>query len=521
MSVINQMLKDLEQRRAQGFDNETGMLDDLSGAGGDDSEETSSKKSYWILTGVLLVVAIGVGVFFVQQWQQKTLPIVVMKESSINAAEPEITSTPEVVTKQSSVVKEIVVTEPVEQPAENKTTTEPVESIQQANVPEAVVTNQSPVVKEIVVTEPMEQPANNKSTLEPVESIQQADVPETHELVVEQLTHPVPANKVIVPVPGEQMAIETILPLPLIANGEREIITVHGRGFIAPLKVMVKWGGGRAFKDLEPWQIKVINQTEMQLHVNLGTSKDDWRLIIQQLETDNFAEYEFNVIAGNKKPVVVVNENVIEEEPAKVVGVFNKTVTPLTKAEQVRLTYAEATHLLQQGKTTTAKQVLRKLLSLDFTHIQARQTLAALLFQKQQYNEAIEVLELGRIQHPRHVAFTLLLARIYTERGQDAIAVELLEGLEPEVSSNSDYYALLAALYQRSAQYTNAASVYEKLLRVYPGRGVWWMGLGLSLQTTERKQDALSAYQKALQAQGLTVELKRFIEARVRILEQG
>ena len=459
MSVINQMLKDLEQRRAQGFDNGTDMLDDLAGADGADNVAPSSKKGFRLLLGLLLIIVLVVGLYFAQEWLQKKLPVV-----SPIAEEP----------MQQAPVKPIV----IETAAESEVTL---------------------VENEVTATEP-------ESTLVISNSANQ--VPSVQNEIV----------KIITPEPREaEMNISAILPSLLTATGLREIITVYGSGFIDPLKVTMEWNNGRAFKDLEPWQVKVISETEMQLHVNLGTLPDDWRMIIAQLDSDNRAEYQFSVIAAAKKSIEIVNEKVSDVKQP----VFNKKAVALTKDEQVRIAYAEASNTMQQGKTTAAKKLLRKVLLLDFTHIQARKTLATLLFREQQYDEAIEILELGRIQHPEDVSFTLLLARIHTERGQDPVAVDLLERITPDVASNSDFYALLAALYQRSAQYKKAAAVYEKLLRVYPGRAVWWMGLGLSLQSTERKQDALSAYKKALSAQGLTVELKRFIQKRMQILQQG
>ena len=460
MSVINQMLKDLEQRRAQGFDNGTDMLDDLAGVDGTDNVESSSKKGFWLLLlGLLLIIVLGAGLFFGQAWQQK----------------------------QFSVVSPI---------AEEPTRKAPVKSIAVETAPEpevAVVENETAAIEPeltLVIASQV------KQELDVQNEIVETSTPEPREA---------------------EMIISAILPSPLIATGLREIITIHGSGFIEPLKVTMEWSDGRAFKDLEPWQIKVISETEMQLHVNLGTLPDDWRMIIAQLDSDNRVESQFSVIAAAKKSIEIVNEKVSDvKEP-----VFNKKAITLTKDEQVRIAYAEASNTLQQGKTTDAKKLLHKVLLLDFTHIQARKTLATLLFREQQYDEAIEILELGRIQHPEDVSFTLLLARIHTERGQDPAAVDLLERINPDVASNSDFYALLAALYQRSAQYKKAVAVYEKLLRVYPGRAVWWMGLGLSLQSTERKQDALSAYKKAIASQGLTVELKRFIQKRIQILQQG
>ena len=314
---------------------------------------------------------------------------------------------------------------------------------------------------------------------------------------------------------NDEIKISTILPTPLRATGNREIITVYGKGFVQPLSVTMEWNGARSFKELEGWQVKVISDTELQLHVNLGKKSDDWLLLVKRSDAIQQAEYKFTVTAVKQEPVVIKEKpEAIIAEP-KVETSFTKVNRSLSQDDQVRLAYSKASHLIKQGKMNKAKQTLRQVLSLNFAHLKARQTLASILFREQAYDEAIEILELGSIQHPKHVPFTLLLARIYTERGQDPLAVDLLEHQQPAVAPNSEYYALLAALYQRSAQYKNAADVYKKLLVSFPSRAVWWMGLGLSLQSLKQNKDAVEAYKRSLQAQGLTAELRRFIKTRI------
>ena len=447
MSVINQMLKDLEQRRAQGFDNNAGMLDDLD-AGSSEAVPANKNGKAWLVLIVFLLLAI-IGTWLYLEWY-----------SSQDKKVAEIKPAPVVQPKSEvykSVVQEIKPAERIE------ITSEPVE----------------PSVEEVVVTETL-----------PVEN---------------------PEPEIV----AEEIKISTLLPSPLRATGSREIVTVYGSGFIEPLSITMEWDAGRAFKELEPWQVKIVSTSEIQLHVNLGRTEDDWRLFIKQLDGSQQADYNFTVMAMEPKQIEAEVKPVeIAEKPAPVSS-FSKINRTLSSDEQARLEFSKASLLMQQGKTNKAKQSLRQVLSLDFTHLKARQTLSAILFREQAYDDAIEVLELGRLQRPEHVPFTLLLARIYTERGQDPVAVELLESQQPVVAPNSEYYALLAALYQRSAQYKKAADTYKKLLASFPSRAVWWMGLGLSLQSLQQNEDALAAYNKSLQTQGLTDELRRFIKSRV------
>ena len=490
MSVINQMLKDLEQRRAQGFDNNADMLDDLGVGTNNGGEATKKSRSNLWLLFILILCVVAAFSFILWKISHKQAPVIAAIEGPA-VIELKAASKPTLVVENKQPVLSPVIPEPTE-PELEKRVIEPKETFP-AEVNETETKAVDPIFEAPVV-----------KTKETVSS--GADEPVTN---TAGETEPLVSD-------NEEMLVDYISPAPLVANGKREIITVRGSGFNEPLLVMLEWDGGRAFKELEPWQVNVVSNKEIQLRVNLGTLADDWRMIISQVEGNRRAEYDFSVNAQAKTVVDAVNNTA----PATPVSVFNKKVTPLTIDEQVALIYVEANNSLQQGKINNAIELLQKVLAFDSFHIQARETLATLLIKQQKYDQAISVLEQGRIKHPEHASFVLLLARIHTERGQDPLAIVLLEEINPDVASNSDYYALLAALYQRGAQYKKAALVYEKLLSVYPGKAVWWMGLGLSLQTTERKQDALSAYKKALVSQGLNPDLKRFIQTRISTLQQ-
>ncbi len=470
MSVINQMLKDLEQRRAQGFDNNAEMLDDLD-VGAASGPPANGRSNVWRVFVVFLLVAIIATWVYLNATSKQDEDVVEVKPAE--ATEPKISD-------YKSIVQEVVVED--KQPSQLITETTVLKGIDKTT--EEIKNNIEPVEEEVKIT-------SVAVDAEPLkESVSKAS--------------------------NSEIKISAILPSPLLATGEREIITVYGAGFIAPLNITMEWDAGRAFKELEPWQVKVNSETEIQLHINLGSVEDEWRLLIKQVDGSEQAEYKFSVLdmpVKETEPEVMLDKEKTSEKKNEVS--FTKVNRTLTIDEKVNLAYSKAQFLIQQGKIKQAKESLYEVLALDFSHLQARQSLSAILFREQAYDEAIEVLKLSSIQHPEHVPFTLLLARIYTERGQDPLAVDLLERLQPAVAPNSEYYALLAALYQRSAQYKNAADVYKKLLVNFPSHAVWWMGLGLSLQSLQQNQNALDAYKRSLQTQGLSNELRRFVKTRI------
>lgn len=212
-------------------------------------------------------------------------------------------------------------------------------------------------------------------------------------------------------------------------------------------------------------------------------------------------------ITSAKKQTLEVDKPIITQ------SIKRKSVP--SKEAQASSMFAEASRQLKQGQHSDARQSLKNVLKLVPGHIEARQTLAAIYFSNKQFSLAQKLLTEGRERHPQHVAFALLLARVHTELGRDTQAIAVLEILQPDMSQNSDYYALLAALYQRNANHSASASTYRNLLRVYPGRAVWWMGLGLSLQSLEQNAEALEAYRKAMAGQGISTELRRFVQSRI------
>jgi MSHA biogenesis protein MshN len=84
---------------------------------------------------------------------------------------------------------------------------------------------------------------------------------------------------------------------------------------------------------------------------------------------------------------------------------------------------------------------------------------------------------------------------------------------------NPDFHAFAAALYQRLGRHKEAIEQYQSALRLAPSAGVWWLGLGISLQAAERPKDALDAYTRAKSAGNLAPELLGFVDQRLKQLQ--
>ncbi|WP_323141388.1 tetratricopeptide repeat protein [Massilia phyllosphaerae] len=189
----------------------------------------------------------------------------------------------------------------------------------------------------------------------------------------------------------------------------------------------------------------------------------------------------------------------------------NQSVSQRAEAD-----YRRALASMQDGRMGETIASLESALRIDPGHEPARQTLVGLLIEAKRPDDAIRQLQLGLTQDPRQPALAMLLARLQIERGGNGI--ETLTRTLPYAGANPDYHAFLAGALQRQQRHREAAAEYQAALRSVPGNGVWWMGMGISLQAEKRNSEALEAFQKALGSGVLSAELQAFVERQIRQL---
>jgi MSHA biogenesis protein MshN len=150
-------------------------------------------------------------------------------------------------------------------------------------------------------------------------------------------------------------------------------------------------------------------------------------------------------------------------------------------------------------------------------HEAARQTLVGLLVENKRADEAQQLLQAGLALDPRQPSMAMLLARLQIEKGGSGIDT-LIKTL-PYANNNPEYHAFLAGALQRDGRHKEAGEQYEAALRGAPNHGVWWMGLGISLQAEKRNGEAILAYERARDTGTLSAQLKSFVERRLNALK--
>jgi Flp pilus assembly protein TadD len=167
--------------------------------------------------------------------------------------------------------------------------------------------------------------------------------------------------------------------------------------------------------------------------------------------------------------------------------------------QQLALDFRQAANIAVAGQDITAINMLENILASDSSHHQARLLLASLYIRQQRNMNAESVLTAGLERFPQHAPYAHLQAQLLVSRERFTEAITLLNTALPGATSDAGYHALLAGLLQRTGKPANAARHYTTALRLAPGHGEWWMGLGISQEQAGNHIAAQTAYQQALQ----------------------
>lgn len=189
------------------------------------------------------------------------------------------------------------------------------------------------------------------------------------------------------------------------------------------------------------------------------------------------------------------------------------TKPELTPKQLSENTYRRGLASLQDGRLNAALADLDRALEIDPRNDAARQTYVSLLLENRRPEDAIRQLRLALGIDPRQPGLAMVLARLQLERGGPAL--ETLMTTLPYAAANADYQGFLAGVLQRAQRHAEAAQYYQAALKLAPLNGVWWMGLGISLQADQHKAEAREAFTRARTGNGITPELLAFIDRRL------
>lgn len=192
-----------------------------------------------------------------------------------------------------------------------------------------------------------------------------------------------------------------------------------------------------------------------------------------------------------------------------------KKTSPQQRAEGE---FLKANHALQEGRTNDALNGYEAALLIDPNYKPARRAWVAALVSLKRNDEAEQVLKRGLKRDSHDAAFAMMQARLQVERDALPVALETLQKTLPYAEDQADYRAFVAAVLQRLDRHDEAVAHYRAALKIAPNNGVWWMGLGISLQALQRTEEARDAYQRALATNSLNPQLQGYVQQKLKDL---
>ena len=472
MSLINQMLRDLETRKAPAvFDSGGEVL--LTGG-----EPRLRRGRQWLLTGGLLLIMLvwlGLGM-----WRSRTVSggeQVASVESVADALKrPEIAA--------NSV---------------------------------AVATQAPPVSQRSETTDPP-RPVSALPPLPPGDVVQRAGemtTPEGNLLDIRFLERVDSARLVL---EFSQLPGYRLLPEKAVGKSFELIVPAASRD---PKLVIPRLNGGLL-------TAAGLRNDGPDLHLQLALARAA-RLKIMNLPADSFHGerllLDFTPIPaprvsamGNKE--TSIETSALRSPPAKAVPVRNGAGKTMASV-QVRASraYAAALRSLDGGEDLVAERHLRNALEFRPDLLEARLSLVQLLLHRQQADAAVSLLRSGLRLQPQSAVLRQTLARILFDRRQLDQALALLNAPPlPAVAEAPEYHALLAALLREAGRSDAAVEEYARLLVVRPREPLWWLGLAIAFEQSGKTDPARNAYHNALELPGLSPDLTKYIRTRLQAL---
>lgn len=196
--------------------------------------------------------------------------------------------------------------------------------------------------------------------------------------------------------------------------------------------------------------------------------------------------------------------------------VIEKTAAAKSAGERAEADYRRALVLVGNARSGEAVDLLLDALRLDGGHAASRHLLARLLIEQRRHDEAMAILAEGLAAQPGQISWAMLLARLQVDRGDLGAAARTLHGAQAFAAGNADYQGFAGFVAHRQGRQKESAEFYGAAVRIAPGEGRWWFGLGLALEADQRAAEAREAFLRARASGTLNADLVALVDQKLR-----
>ena len=246
----------------------------------------------------------------------------------------------------------------------------------------------------------------------------------------------------------------------------------------------------------------------------LVENSDDGYLLIVDIVRKSFQKKEGNVAAQaaeDKVPEASAQSSVPVET-----ATMSKNSNPISREEKA---YLGGLKQLKMGKDKAAVASFTQALIIKPQLLDARLQLIDTLLRLELFGKAEDQLRQGLVVTPESQSLRKIYARLLLQQQRHGEALELLNKPPiPPIPQDLEYHALIAVLFQETGEFPAAGELYGRLLQVQPGQAVWWLGLAVSLDQTGEYEQSREAYERALALPGLRPDLQDYIHNRLQAL---
>jgi MSHA biogenesis protein MshN len=204
-----------------------------------------------------------------------------------------------------------------------------------------------------------------------------------------------------------------------------------------------------------------------------------------------------------------------DDESERKSGTMSRVVKPLTAEEQLQVDYETALNELKQNKVQAAIDRLHVILEKNPDFLLARSDLMTIYLERREYQNVQILLNTGLRINPYYPPFVMMQARLFMLEGDNEQALLIIKSVRPDLVEYPDFYATMATLEQQLGNYQVAAQIYLELVRIEPQQGRWWLGYGLALEALGKRNVALQAYEKAVSTNSLPIDLEAYVKGRI------